>query len=112
MEEQKSSSTVNKSKRKRGKNGDNQNNCQCINDCCKFNHNHGHFEGVEEIMSVGENIRQIRKEQSITQVELAESVGITQAMLCQVERGTKNPSLQVSKAIAEALNVTIDRLLE
>lgn len=62
-------------------------------------------------MSVGENIRRIRQEKDILQVTLAEQVGITQAMLCQIERGTKNPSLQVGKEIANALGVEIDALV-
>lgn len=62
-------------------------------------------------MSVGENIRRIREEQRIPQVEVAEKVGISQAMLCQIERGTKNPSLQVSYGIASALGCTVYDLI-
>lgn len=62
-------------------------------------------------MSVGENIRRIRESRQITQVWLAEKVGISQAMLCQIERGTKNPSLQVGRDIANILNCKIDDLL-
>ena len=43
-------------------------------------------------MSVGENIRRIREEKELTQAYVAENAGISQAMLCQIERGTKNPS--------------------
>ena len=46
-------------------------------------------------MSVGANIRRIREEKGLTQAYVAEQAGITQAMLCQIERETKNPSLQV-----------------
>lgn len=62
-------------------------------------------------MSVGENIRHIRKEKGITQAYVAEKAGISQAMLCQIERGTKNPSLQVGKEIADILGCSIDSLL-
>lgn len=51
-------------------------------------------------MSVGDNIRRARLERGMTQAYLAEKAGITQAMLCQIERGMKNPSLQVGKEIA------------
>lgn len=63
-------------------------------------------------MSVGKNIRRIREEKGITQASLAEQAGITQSMLCQIERGTKNPSLQVSKEIADALGCEIDTFLD
>lgn len=62
-------------------------------------------------MSVGENIRRMREEQNITQMCLSEQVGISQAMLCQIERGTKNPSLQVSAEIAAALKCRIEDLI-
>ena len=61
-------------------------------------------------MHVGENIRRIREEKGIAQVKLAEEAGITQAMLCQVERGSKNPSLQVGREIALCLGCTIEDL--
>lgn len=59
-------------------------------------------------MSVGENIKKIRLKKGIKQVELAEKAGITQAMLCQIEREVKNPSLQVGKEIAEILDCKIE----
>ena len=62
-------------------------------------------------MSVGENIRRIREEKGLTQSYVAERAGISQAMLCQIERGTKNPSLQVGKEIADILGCDLDYLL-
>ena len=62
-------------------------------------------------MSVGENIRRIRENKSLTQAYVAEQVGISAAMLCQIERGTKNPSLQVGKEIADVLGCNLERLL-
>lgn len=65
---------------------------------------------VEE-MSVGMNIRRIREEKGMTQAYLAEQAGISQAMLCQIERGTKNPSLQVGKEIAQLLGCSMEELI-
>lgn len=62
-------------------------------------------------MNVGRNIRNLREHRGITQVQLAEKVGLTQAMLCQIERGTKNPSLQVGAEIAKSLSCKVDDLL-
>ncbi len=62
-------------------------------------------------MNVGKNIRDLRERRGITQVQLAERVGITQAMLCQIERGTKNPSLQVGAEVAKNLSCKIEDLL-
>ena len=62
-------------------------------------------------MSVGENIRRIREDKGLTQAYVAEQAGISQAMLCQIERGTKNPSLQVGKEIADILGCELSSLL-
>lgn len=63
------------------------------------------------IPRVGENIRKLREEKNMMQVELAERAGVTQAMICQIERGTKNPSLQVAAEIAKILGCELERLL-
>lgn len=62
-------------------------------------------------MSVGENIRNAREKEGLTQAYLAERAGVTQAMLCQIERGTKNPSLQLGAEIARILNCSLESLL-
>lgn len=63
-------------------------------------------------MSVGENIKKIRLERGMQQAELAERAGITQAMLSQVERGIKNPSLQVGREMAIILRCHIEDFFE
>ena len=63
-------------------------------------------------MSVGANIRRIREERGLTQAYLAEKAGISQAMLCQIERETKNPSLQVSVEIAALLDCDVKDLCD
>jgi len=62
-------------------------------------------------MSVGANIRSIRERKGFTQAAIAAQAGISQAMLCQIERETKNPSLQVSAEIAKAMKCSIDDFL-
>lgn len=62
-------------------------------------------------MSIGENIRRLREEKGMSQAYAAEKAGISQAMLCQIERGTKNPSLQVSLEIAKLLGCTIEDIV-
>lgn len=62
-------------------------------------------------MSVAENIKQRREALDMSQEELGNACGITQAMVSQLERGTKNPSLQVGALIASALKCDIHDLL-
>ncbi len=62
-------------------------------------------------MGAGDNIRRIGEEKGLSQAFLAERAGISQAMLCQVERGAKNPLLQAGKEIADILGCGLECLL-
>lgn len=48
-----------------------------------------------------------RKKQNITQKELAKRTGISQADISKLERGTRNPSLNLLKKLAEGMNTTL-----
>jgi len=61
-------------------------------------------------MGVGDNIKQLREAKGISQRQLAREAGVSQPLLCQIERGTKNPSLPVGLALAAALGVRVERL--
>jgi len=63
-------------------------------------------------VTIGKNIQEVRESQNLTQAETAERVGITQAALCQIERGTRNPSLQVAAGLAAVFGCKIERFLE
>lgn len=63
-------------------------------------------------MNIGASIRHIRKEKGMSQVELAKKVNVTQSMLCQIERGTKAPSLPLSMEIANVLGCTLNEIAE
>lgn len=62
-------------------------------------------------MSLGENIKAKRRGKGLSQEELAGRVLVSAPMICQIERGTRNPSLQLGKAIADVLGCTVDELL-
>ena len=61
-------------------------------------------------MGVGDNIKQLREAKGISQRQLAREAGVSQPLLCQIERWTKNPSLPVGLALAAALGVRVERL--
>ena len=63
-------------------------------------------------MKTGEIIRAKREEHGLTQEQLAEKVGVSRPMICQVERGSKSPTLPLSKAIADVLGCTVVELTE
>lgn len=60
----------------------------------------------EEItMTVGENIRRIRQERHLTQKQLGEMVGASEAYIRAYESGRRNPKPSSLEKIAEALAV-------
>ena len=63
-------------------------------------------------MSVGTNIRRIREDKGISQKQLAKEAQISQSMLCQIERETKSPSLQVGIEIARLLGCDVETLCQ
>ena len=61
-------------------------------------------------MNIGENVKRIRTEKEMSQLDLADAIGVTQPMISMIERGTKAPSMQLGKQIADALDVSVDKL--
>ena len=63
------------------------------------------------LKSIGQNIKQIRKENFITQEELANLASIDRSYLGGVERGERNISIIILYKIALALKVDTEKLL-
>ena len=62
------------------------------------------------MMSIGENIKEMRQKKEWTQREFAKKVGINQSMVAQIERGTKTLTVPLGKQIAEVFGCTLDEL--
>lgn len=58
-------------------------------------------------MNIGLVIRKIRKRQSLTQKELAESCYINQGFLCSIENGKREASVKTLKIISKKLRTPI-----
>lgn len=58
-----------------------------------------------------EKMRQLREAKGMTQAELGDKVLVTHNMICQIEKGRKEPSLTLLKVIAAALGTTPAELL-
>ncbi len=61
-------------------------------------------------MSIGENIKNLRLLNDMTQEQLGSKVGVTISMISQIERGTKAVTLPLGKQIAEVFNCKVDDL--
>ncbi|MDO4302115.1 MAG: helix-turn-helix transcriptional regulator [Clostridia bacterium] len=58
-------------------------------------------------MSVGSNIKFLRMMKGLSQEELAERVNVTKSMISQIERGTKNLTMELSVELARELGCDI-----
>ena len=65
-----------------------------------------------ETNAIGERIQIAREERHMTQRELAIAVGCTSQHISAIERGAKTPTLESFVAIAAALRVPTDVLLQ
>lgn len=66
---------------------------------------------VGEKMTVGENIRKIRKEKGLTQKQLGERLNMTQSAIGQFEKAKTSPKLETVEKIAHALDVHAAELM-
>ncbi|TCK67921.1 helix-turn-helix protein [Winogradskyella wandonensis] len=58
-------------------------------------------------MNIGKALRDIRKGKKITQKELAETVGISNTYLSEIENNSRRPSIDILKKISDSLGVNI-----
>lgn len=60
---------------------------------------------------LGNRVRDLRKKRGLTQVELAEMLGVDRSYLSEIETGKKDPSLRVLKTIADGFKLSLAQLL-
>lgn len=58
-------------------------------------------------MNLGNTIKRIRKNQGLTQLDLAIRCGITQTYLSQIESNSKEPNLSTLKMISSKIDVPL-----
>jgi len=58
------------------------------------------------------NLKYIRKNEGMSQKELALKVGVNQTAVSKWERGDNNPSLEKLIRISEALNCSLEELIK
>lgn len=62
-------------------------------------------------MEFSERLKELRKQAHLTQVELANKLGIVQSSYADWERGKKKPTQDNLVKIAQVLNVSVDYLV-
>lgn len=62
-------------------------------------------------MTIGENIKNARKKAGLTQVELSKLTNLSRSYIGDIEKDRYNASLSTLKAIAEATNQSLDKII-
>ena len=65
------------------------------------------YESIQPEMDVIRAIVEARTSQNITQKELAERTGINQADISKLENGTRNPSVNLLKRLADGMGMAL-----
>ena len=65
------------------------------------------YEALQPEYDIIQAMIDARKKLDLTQKELSEKTGITQADISRIENGTRNPSLNMMKRLAEGLGMRL-----
>ena len=65
------------------------------------------YEAIQPELDVIRAMVDARNSVNITQKELSERTGISQADISKIENGTRNPSLNLLKRLAEGMGMTL-----
>lgn len=65
------------------------------------------YEAIQPEMDVIRAIVEARISQNLTQKELSERSGINQADISKIENGTRNPSLNLLKRLADGMGMSL-----
>ena len=65
------------------------------------------YEALQPERDITMSIIRARKEAGLTQAELSQRTGISQADISRLENGSRNPSLALLNRLAEAMNATL-----
>ncbi len=65
------------------------------------------YEALQPEMDITRAILDARIRAGMTQLELSEKSGISQADISRLEKGTRNPSIALLKRLAEAMDSTL-----
>ena len=65
------------------------------------------YDALEPEFAIMQAIINARKESGMTQQQLSEKTGITQADISRLERGNANPSLQTLQRLASGMNMRL-----
>ena len=66
----------------------------------------------DEAEKLGLNLKRIRTEKNISQVDIAQSLGVSRGFVSNLENGKTNPTLTTISKIATAIGVSTEELFK
>ncbi|MDD6213161.1 MAG: helix-turn-helix transcriptional regulator [Clostridiales bacterium] len=63
-------------------------------------------------MAVRNTLRDIRLERNLTQEDLAKAAGSCSRTISRIERGERNPSLEMALRLSQFLNVDVEEIFQ
>ncbi len=66
----------------------------------------------DDAKKLGENLKKIRTQKKISQVEIANQLGVDRSFVSNIENGKNNPTLSTITKLAQALGVSSGELLK
>lgn len=63
-------------------------------------------------MAINNTLKDIRTERNLIQEDLAEATGSCSRTIGRIERGERNPSLEMAIRLAHYLNVTVEDIFQ
>ena len=66
----------------------------------------------DDATRLGNNLKQIRIEKDITQIEIAKRLNVDRSFISNIENGKNNPTLSTITSLAKVLDISINELLK
>lgn len=66
----------------------------------------------DNLTILGERLRAARNKANLTQEQLSDRSHVSIKHIAGIEKGQKNPSFEILQALAEALDLSLDNLIE
>jgi putative transcriptional regulator len=63
-------------------------------------------------MAISNNLKDIRVERNLIQEDLAEATGSCSRTISRIERGERNPSLEMAIRLAHYLNMSVEEIFK
>ena len=65
----------------------------------------------KEAIMFGENLKELREKNNLTQEDLANSLAVSRQAVCMWERGERTPKVSVLTKIAKTFGVSLDHMI-